>query len=356
MKIHRINFIGAFPQSFFKIPKLIYKNLPFIPEENPDYVQQLFKAEENQNEIILYTDHEQIRLVGIFPVNGDEARFGFWETTDNLLLNEEAFRLLEADARIRKKTRLVGPINFNTFNSYRIRIGATPSWNQFEKEPVNPLYYSSLLEKLSFSIKIKFESRLIKKENIPQIFQSKNKFLEELNNIPFEFIPLNPDSWQLYEDEIYHLVLEVFGTNPSFKAIPKEQFTVLYNLDFAKRLCPFTSVLFREKTSGKLVAMSFCYPDYLPLHLPEGKPAQFTRDYPKLKKRVMLAKSVGVHPEYRKKGLMTYLGAYGMVHLKELYDETIFCLMREDNFSLHFSKSLDYEAARYALYEKTFFY
>ena len=40
-----------------------------------------------RNDIIVLTDHATLRVAGIFPHEGREAYFGFWETTDDLALN-----------------------------------------------------------------------------------------------------------------------------------------------------------------------------------------------------------------------------------------------------------------------------
>jgi hypothetical protein len=49
---------------------------------------------------------------------------------------------------------------------------------------------------------------------------------------------------------------------------------------------------------------------------------------------------------------MNYMGAYGMMSFRELYDQVIFCLMRSDNFSRHFTDGLPAEVAQYALFGK----
>lgn len=342
--IDRIPYATALPDSFFSVAS--------ESDEDPVFVSQLFEMEADRNEIILYIGAPDIRLVGIFPADSNEAYFGFWETTNDLALNQHAFSLLEADARQRGRRTLIGPLNFNTFHHYRLRLNE-PSWGHFDREPVNPAHYPDLVQQLGFHIKSRFDSRLIRKEDIPIAYETKQELLDGLAHIPFDVIPLNPNTWQQYENELAELVHQVFSANPAYKPISKAQFQLLYNRQFAEKLCPHSSVLFRDRPSGRLVAMSFCLPNYQPLALPPGDAPTFTRDFPRLPKRVLLVKSVGVHPAFRQQGLMSYIGAYGMLRFQELYDEVIFCLMRADNFSRHFSDSLPYEAAQYALFEKS---
>jgi len=350
----RIQYSGTLPDSFFALAARLYAGLPFRLQEAPRAVAALLELEAERNEIVLYTDHENMRLMGIFPQDaGEQAFFGFWETTQDVELNKAAFSLLQDDARKREKKKLSGPINFNTFHPYRLRLGVPPSWHAFDREPVNPPYYADLLLELGFEAQLRFESRRLGKASIPALYQDKKLLLEEVDKIPFDFIPVNRKVWQACEAEIYQLVGEIFSSNPAYKPVSLQQFRLLYDTTFAARLCPHTSVLLRHRPSGRLAAMSFCHPNYQSLGLPPELRANFARDYPRLHPKVLLAKSVGVHPGFRGQGLMNALGAYGMLRFREYYEEVIFCLMRSDNYSTHFTDSLPYEAARYALFRKS---
>jgi hypothetical protein len=352
MSIERIVFDGSLPASFFAIPQNIYADVPFKLQETPEVVQRIFNLEKDSAEVLIYTDHNDIRLVGIFPTNSSDAYFGFWEATNDFDLNQQAFTLLQTDATARNRTTITGPINFNTFHHYRLRTTTVPSWQMFDREPVNPSYYPTLLEQLGFTTNTHFESRLIAKENIPGVYIDKQFFVDEVKKIPFDFIPLNPETWIEYEDELYELIHAIFSGNPFYKTISKEEFGLLYNIDFARKLCPHSSVLFKEQNTGRLAAISMCHPNYYSLNLPQHISPVFQVHYPLLPKKILLAKSVGVHPDFRKQQLMNFLGAYGMLSFREYYDEVLFCTMRSDNFSLHFTNGIPYEKAEYALYQK----
>jgi hypothetical protein len=352
--IDTIPYAGLLPDSFFSIPAKIYKDLPFKPAEESAVVTTLFAMEAERNEIVIYTNHTNVRLTGIFPVNEPVAYFGFWETVDDVALHRQAFALLEADARKRNKTTLVGPVNFNTYHNYRLRLGAVPGWNMFDREPVNPGYYPLLLQQSDFNAKATFESRLIRIKNIPDVYIDKAVLLNELSKIPFDFIPLNEGNWQLYEEQIFELVDAIFSENPLYKTISANQFKLLYNHTFSRKLCPYSSVIFRDQSSGVLAAISMCHPNYHSLS-PAATELNFKDDFERLDKKVLLAKTVGVHPDFRQQGLMNYMGAYGMLSFRDRYDEVIFCLMRSDNYSLHFTDSVAYEAAKYVLYEKSLY-
>ncbi|MGY2132074.1 hypothetical protein ACW9KT_07590 [Hymenobacter sp. HD11105] len=349
--ISQLPFTESLSASFFEIPACIYQNAPQQSYEERNAVNQLFRAEAERNDIVVFTDHENLRLVGIYPHGSTQAYFGFWETIDDLNLNQAAFELLSAEARRRGCTQLIGPLNFNTFYAYRLRLTPAPAWGAFDREPTNPAYYPTLLAQLGFAPTLTFESRLIRPDVVPAVYLDKASLLAALEQIPYEFIPLNPDTWQEHETELFELVNQVFSANPAYRSIPLAQFQRLYNATYAAKLCPHTSVLFRAKTSGQLVALSFCHPNYAPLRLGAVVPV-FARDYPLLPERTLLAKTVGVHPDFRNQQLMNYMGAYGMMSFRELYDQVIFCLMRSDNFSRHFTDGLPAEVAQYALFSK----
>ena len=352
--IDRLVFTDTLPEFFFF--GFGHAVAGYRSDEQSTAVRALFRMEAARSEIIIYntllTEHSFLQLVGIFPNDSTEAYFGYWETVDDATLNQRAFALLEYDARQRGRTVLIGPINFNTFHRYRLRLPPVPSWGRFDREPVNPVYYPALLEQLSFRVRSRFESRLLKPETIPELYRQKESFITGLPKIPFDFIPLTPDVWQEYETELFTLTDVIFRENPAYKPIPKAQFALLYNRRFAEQLCPYSSVLVRDRPSGRLVGLSFCQPNYQSLAFAPDEPPNFERDYPRLTNRTLLVKTVGVHPGFRGRTLMSCLGAYAMLHFRELYTDVIFCLMRTDNFSRHFSDGLPYERAEYALFEK----
>lgn len=338
---------GQLPAGFFQTALPTGAALP-----NEAALAALFAEEAARYDIVFYTDFSQVRLVGLFPKEGGDARFGFWETSPDAMANAQAFAALEAEARRRNCPALTGPLDFNTFQRYRLRLGQAPSWGYFDREPTNPEYYPELLQALGFQAQLTFESRLIRPETVPEVYADKQPLLDALAALPFDFLPLTPALWPQVEKELFELVQAVFGANPAYRPVSGEQFRALYNPTYASGLCPHTSVLLRDQQTGQLAALSLCQPNYAPLGFPATQPPNFQRDYPRLKAPTLLAKTVGVHPSFRNRGLMNALGAYGMVHFREWYQQVIFCLMRTDNFSLHFTDGLPAETAHYALYRK----
>ena len=347
--IKQIEYSGSFPEGFFSIPKKIYSEMDFSPEESSELVEELFRLKSQDHKIIIYTDHQNIRLVGIFPKAEDHCYFGYWESVNDLELNKELFDMLQKDADLHNRCKIIGPMHFNTFHRYRLRLGDVPSWGMFDREPVNPTYYPILMEKLGFQTSLTYESRFIPAPEIEKIYRDKGKFVSTVENIPYEIIPLDSENWKTYEGDIFELVENIFAENPGYKPIDFPEFLLLYNQDFAEKLCPNTACLFKDKVTGKLVSLSFCLPNYTDLKIerPTYQPDFFNLENPTL-----LAKTSGVHPDYRNMNLMNYSGAYGMLRFREFYDNIIFCLMKTDNHSLHFTEGVPCEKAHYALYEK----
>jgi hypothetical protein len=351
LPIKRAIYTKVLPTSFFEIPKSIYTSLPFSLLENKQTITALFEHESERNEIIIYTDHENLRLVGIFPKDSNQCFFGFWETTNDLEQNNNAFKMLLEDARSMGKYEVIGPINFTTYQSYRLRLG-NPSWVRFDKEPINPLYYPDLLMKLGFEKYLLFESRMIREVDIPKIYEEKRTLLEKFKEQSFECIPLTPEAWQKHHTEIFELIDTIFKTNPFYRTISYQQFSEQYNTAFASLLCPHSSVLFRDKKRERLIAFSFCHPNYAGQKLPRDGKYLYERDFAGLKEKTLLVKSIGVHPEFRQLGLMNALGAYAMLSFRDLYKHVIFCLTRSDNVSNNFTNNLPFEKVDYALFSR----
>ncbi len=336
------------PDSFFALPPRVYRSLPFATEENPTEVHRLLAEERANHDTVLYTDHRTVRLLGIFPKATDTAYFAYWETSDSVA-NQRAFEAFEGEAVERKMRGIRGPLTFNTFHRYRLRL-QTPSWTMFDREPVNPPEYVDWLRERHYAPVLHFESRMMKSSHMPQLYESKEEYLSTLTDLPFRYLPLTPETWTARAYEIYGLVDAIFSQNPGYRSISFAQFSQLYGPDFAQKLCPYSSVLLEDLDSNQLIGLSFCLPNYRPLRL-RSKPS-FVRDYPRLTHKTLLIKSVGIHPDFRRRGLMTYLGAYCMQTFTRYYEDAIFCLMRADNPSLRFTDDLPFERCSYALFEK----
>lgn len=350
--LDRLPYAGELPASFDTVGRQPYASLGYAPDDEP--AAELCAQLAADYDIIFYTDHWNMRLAGLFPKAGGEvAYFGFWETSGTLLLNQVAFEQLHQDAVARGFRVVQGPLHFSTYFRYRLRLGEVPSWRQFSREPLNPPYYPGLLEQLGFAPTLAFESHHLRAHNVPLVYEQQRPVQEQLHQLPFEFIPLTPPVWDALEDEIFELMQQILSQNPAYRAVDKAQFRLLYNHAYAEGLCPHASVLVRHRPSGRLAALSLCQPNYYALGRAVSEHPVYVRDYPLLTTRTLLAKTVGVHPDFRGQGLQALLATYAMQEFQAHYDDVIFCLMRADNRSLRFLKDIPTEVAHYALFERT---
>lgn len=347
--MQRIEFKPAEGLRFQPIEIPFYEEVPAFEPPDHTTMEAHFKEEARRSDLITWTDGANTQLTGIFPHQGEEAFFGYWETKEEAT-NAEAFAALEAEARQRGYQRLVGPLNGSTFQRYRLKLKES-SWPYFNQEPINPLHYPKWLRQLGYSEHLLYESRHIGEQAVKMLYNFKASFIATLEEVPYRILSIDAALWEARLPEIHRLVDKIFSENPYYRPMDLATFKRRFDLNFVAMLCPYCSSFFEDPETGDLVAMSFSYPNYAPLGQQERY--QFEKDFPRLKDPCLLIKSIGVHPDHRQKGLMNYLAAHGMRHFLEHYRTAMFCLMRSDNVSLRFTNPLPYEKAGYALFAKT---
>ncbi|MGL1885153.1 MAG: hypothetical protein OCD76_01465 [Reichenbachiella sp.] len=335
---------------FYDLVDQVYDKLPYhVEDADKNYILTLVKEQCIDHNIHFYWMEGKARILGIYPKDSQTCYFGFWEGVDE----EESHQTLFAHAHQQAKqlgfTSCEGPYHFNTFLRYRIR-HQTPTWQQFSREPVNPSYYQSLLLKVGYQLKTKFESRLIRSSSVQDFYMDKSTFIETVKSIPFDFHVVDVAFWTKRADDLYTLINETFGDNPGFKILSFSAFSKLYNPQYASKLCASSSVVFEDKKTKKLASICLAHPNKASVS--KGQNSDSKTQTNSSSPKTLLIKSVGVHPAFRRNNLMTFMGAYVMLSFKEKYEECIFCLMREDNHSLKFSDGLPYDSCEYGLYQK----
>lgn len=318
------------------------------PEQ--ERIQALFDLKSRECAILILGQGE-VQLVAMFSEGNPQVNFGFWSGGDDRADHTAVFATLEEECRSKGKTELQGPMQFNTFHEYRLRVGPTPSWDSFPREPANAEHYPEILEELGFQVRYRYQSHHLAPPEVELVFERQEEIMNSLDNIPYLMIPVDAVFWKQNLLRLFELLTAIFSGNPAFRPVSYEEFLWDYGEPYGEMLCPNSSVVFEHKESGEWAAISLCMPNYHAL----GEYRffySFERDYPRLKKRIFLAKTVGVHPDHRRQHLLRYLAAYGMLKFPQYYDEAIFCLMREDNYSNSFTARLKKEIASYALFFK----
>ncbi|HCS21309.1 MAG TPA: hypothetical protein DIW47_12240 [Bacteroidetes bacterium] len=349
--MNRHPFDGSLNQGFFSVFKEIYALKPEALQHEIERTLALFRLRESQEEVYLVYD-EKVRLAGIFPAQGEIAYFGFWDGVCDLSSHKKAFQFVSEEAAKRGYKTLLGPINFNTFHSYRIRLQTPQAWTSFPGEPHNPDYYADLLKDCGFTISGRFNSHYISSEEVEKLYTRQEHYLQSLEDIPFEKIPVNAAFWEARLPELFSLIQSIFSANPNYHQVTFEEFCLDYGKAYGRMICPHTSVVFKDKSSGEWAAISLCLPNYHELKGVQG-PYSFEEHYPLLTRKTFLAKTVGVHPKFRNRHLMRYLAAYGMLRFPQFYEDAIFCLMRDDNISNSFTARHQKEIVNYALFRRS---
>jgi hypothetical protein len=345
----RWNPLEPLPEAFVALPALLYRDDPHWLGEDTAALRRQFNFANpwfEDGRAWLGVIPGQARLAGFCRdqlIDGERAAFfGYWESGPALAPNVRLFAELAEWARAQGATRLYGPINFTTFNAYRLRLDAFEH-GAFPGEPWNPPGYAGLLAELGFELRYRYLSTFANTAEVvagvgPEYLRVKPR-LESV----VELSAMTPEFWMEHLDELYTFVDDVFGGNFAYTPVSRTAFIHQCGRPFAEKFCPRTSVLARDRRSGRVAGFFLVYPDYAPL-LRQGAQAQrftatrYAEHFERLPApRRALARTGGVHPDFRALGLFTAMGCELSLRAEGLYDELAAPLVREDNNSRQFA-------------------
>ncbi|MFN3587456.1 MAG: hypothetical protein ACK4UT_08125 [Moraxellaceae bacterium] len=352
----------ALPAGFLELPAAVYAGDPHWLGEDSAAVATQFSAANPwfaDGRAMAAVVPGRARLAGFIRdqlIDGERAAFfGFWEGMDDPATHREVFRAVSDWARAQGATALYGPINFSTYGSYRLRLDAF-AHGAFPGEPWNPPYYPALLETLGAELRYRYFSTFAPVDAVvasvgPDFARVKPK-LEQVLRLE----AMTPAFWMAHLDELYGFVDEVFGGNFAYTRLTREEFGRHCGATFAERFCPETSVLARAH-DGRIAGFFLVYPDYAPL-LRQGNPARLPasavtyRDHAALlpAPRRALARTGGVHPDFRALGLFTAMGCELSLRAAGRYEDIAGTLVREDNHSRQFALRHGRAPHHYGLY------
>lgn len=364
------------PADFFQVAKNVYHGDPLWIPESEEKIKQLFSMNNpyfQSSQVKIFSYHAEARLVGFYnpdiEIEGERVvYFGFWESQDNLKVNQKLFSQLEYWAGSFDVNRVYGPINFSTFQSNRLRVDSFQK-QPFIDEPYNPEYYPKLLQQLGYDKKYGYTTAINKSVDnlaiqIEVPFQGFKRNIEGL----FVFEKLTGDIWLKNLEELYPLVDSIFSENFAYTPISRESFYTLCGNNFAKKLCPNTSVIVRDM-KGEIAGFFITYPDYGSLvnqksinsvqHI-SADDINYEEHYPLLNKpRLLLAKTCGVAPKYRSAKLFPLMSMQLSLWAKGAYEQISGAMIRDDNASMSFYENLekagnkDFVTRSYALFTKS---
>lgn len=268
----------------------------------------------------------------IFFHIGSEAFFGFCtglETKEDLELFHDAAK------NYKKKydsQRIVGPLNFSTYNTYRLKAqDYTPSYIMeppFDQALSNYLNaYGSIYESyLTYEIN-DFDELAKWAQQFDGIDEDQLKQAYDLKFIDSNF-------WLDNIERFYQSADKVFGENLAYSAISLETFKQKYGKEAAQLICPHTSCCLIEKKSNEIIGIILNFVDISDMSA-----------------KRLLIKTMGVHPDHRHMGLtFIFLLKSIIAGIRTHYAQAYLCLMREGNLPSLFAKDIAQLERRYNLY------
>ncbi len=358
---------ATMPADFFAVAAQVYRHEPHWIAESEAAIRTQFSDANpwfQQCRAWLGTNGDQARLAGFFNptllVGGEPAIFfGYFESIDNAEASAALFDGLRQWARSLGVSQIYGPINFTTFGQYRIRLDHFNS-PPFPGEPFSPDYYPALLQANGMSLRYRYATRI--NRDTSTLLPAVEKYYAPLRDKvyqQFRIDSIDGDFWRAHLQQIYPLVDSIFANNFAYSSIDFDTFARLCGEPFAKRLCPHSSVAAFDG-NNRLAGFFLCFPDYGPLlqqgssHRVAETALNFSEHFSQLPTpRLALAKTGGVHPDYREGGLFSALSCELTARLLPHYQHVAGAMVREDNRSLNFAARFGEEAHHYGLFSQT---
>jgi GNAT superfamily N-acetyltransferase len=286
------------------------------------------------------------------PPGSPLGMVGFFEAADHpravrALLDEAAAWLARRGAR-----RVIGPIDGDTWHSYRINIGP---WEEppFLMEPWNPVYYPRLWEEAGFAAIEEYIS--LRVEDVAAAEAALAARAAESAARGYRLRPLRLRRFGREIDLLYELSREIFRDNYLFTEIPRREFRRLYAP--ARRLLEARLVWFAESPAGEPVGFVFAFRDARSaVAAARHRPGIAGRLLFLLRRRDAAAvdiKTLGVLPEHRR-------GRVAAALMHRVYAESRalglgaanMCLIRDGNPSARLDGGEGRLLRRYRLYAR----
>lgn len=352
------------PDEFISIAQTVYKDDPYWLGENASDLRKTLSFEN------LYFERAtakgwivpgRSRLVAFFDpdlqIEGQLASyFGYWESVDDAAANVLLFESAQKWAKEHGAKKMYGPINFNTYGKYRIKLNFQPGEGCFIGEPYNPPYYQKLLEHAGFSLESKYISQILDQKAIQKLSALRHS-ASGTSSMPFKMQSLTADYWCEHLDGFYSLIDSIFNQNFAYSPISKETFLENYGRAFAQKFSPMSS-LFVTDDSGNVIGFCIGFPDFSPLcrpgavhPIPMGS-ISYDEHFKLLSDPVLLIKTAGVDARFRKHGLLTAMAAKILAESKDIYHHAVMCLIKEGNYSAEFCKPVAAHVREYGLFSK----
>lgn len=184
MEIKTIALPQTLPDDFYKLGQSIYSTkYPWLPPIIDDVKEQMENKDFYQHKtavaILVYKESELVARAVFYDDSTSRFKttgfFGHWETIDNIDITRALFHEGKKWLKERGKTKLLGPINFNIFNGFRLLVDEHQS-PAIYREARNPIYYNEHLKALGMKEDGLWDLRSINHQQIDQL----EKIAEEI--------------------------------------------------------------------------------------------------------------------------------------------------------------------------------
>jgi len=167
LEFHK-NLFNSIPPSFFKIKEDLCQSYKLDPD-NQNELNFLFSPLNpffEQGTAYLEVIENKARAVvlkhpDVTHEDQSVAYLAYFECIDDLEVCTELLSKCEAWAKKNNINKIIGPINFNTYNQYRINLEEDEK-HLFFNEPKNPPYYKNLLSQNNYKILNEYVSYIVK--------------------------------------------------------------------------------------------------------------------------------------------------------------------------------------------------
>ena len=312
---------------------------------DPDYAdrQALFLVERNGQVLA--------RGAARQGIDSTTGTIGFFECVNDI----DACRLVldagEQWLRGRGVTRVLGPMDGDTWHRYRFSIGPRET-APFLKEPWNPEYYPALWQACGYSEIDRYLSAVM--PDPARSLEGLAPFLRRVRRNGYTFRSIRKDRWDAELRILHRLSLQIFADNRHYTPVSEASFLRLYDgIEplLVPELCQFCCA-----PDGTEIGFVFCYPDYADAVRAMRGRTGWIASLKFLRRRRatrVCIKSLGCLPKCRGTGAGPALVALALEQILALgYREALMCLMHRDNDSRRLDGGSSRAFREYVLYAK----
>ncbi len=357
------------PHGFFDVATAVYAQDPHWIPEDPAAIAAQFAP---GNDYFTYGQarafcvpgaaravafHEPALRIDGKPV----AFFGYFESTGDLEATRAVMDRVVDWARAQGAEVLYGPIQFNTFNGYRVLLQAEPGALPFGGEPYNPPTYPALLEAVGLSMHQRYVTQRIPFQAAAFGLRMVEPIFKALESQGYRFEVPTAEAWVRSLPQLYDVADQIFSQNFAYSRLTWPQFQRAFETRLMRQVDPESSVLVTAP-SGDAVAFALAYPHYGALTVQgagEARVAAGDLEYARhwdlisqRKPRICIGKTSGVHRDHRRKGILESMVYYSFLHCQDRYDTWFGAMIREDNPSRKLYATIAEGERVYGLYAR----